>query len=184
MPILGLLASAISGNLFALSGAYDSIATTTLATATSSITFSSIPATYTHLQIRGFARHNTTSDNTVIQLNGDTGSNYSLHYLVGTGGGSFTAGAEASAARTYIDILTTSATSFSGSVTDILDYANTSKYKTMKTLAGIELNGSGSIWFATGLWMNTAAVTSIVVKPGTGNFSANTQFALYGIKGA
>ena len=169
---------------FEPSGAYDSIATTTVGSGgSSSITFSSIPATYTHLQIRGIANKASGSDNTVIQLNGDTAANYATHYLYGDGA-TASAGAATSNTFVYVDVLTVSATSFSASITDILDYANTSKYKTTRSLAGQDLNGSGTIWLASGLWMSSNAVTSIVLKPTAGNFSQYTQFALYGIKGA
>jgi hypothetical protein len=85
MPILGIMASQISGHLFAPSGAYDSIATTTLSSPAASITFSSIPATYTHLQIRGIARSTAAAGNVSIAYNSDTGSNYAGHDLYGDG---------------------------------------------------------------------------------------------------
>jgi len=184
MPILGIMASAISGNLFAPSGAYDSIATTTLSTPTTSITFSSIPATYTHLQIRGISQKSTNSDNTHIVLNGDTGSNYATHYLIGDGSSASSA-AETTTSRAYVNVLTQSSTSFAASITDILDYTNTNKYKTIRTLAGIDLNGTGSVWLVSGLWMSASAVTSITLRPTAAqNFATYTSFALYGIKGA
>jgi hypothetical protein len=183
MPILGIMASQISGHLFGPTGAYDSIATTTLSTATASITFSSIPATYTHLQIRGIARRSSGSTNTIVRFNSDSGSNYATHYLVGNGA-SASAGAESSATRFYLDILTSSATSYAASVMDILDYSNTNKYKTAKTLSGIDLNGSGTVWMASGLWMNTNAITTVTLSLDSGsNFEQYSSFALYGIKG-
>ena len=173
--------SGMAGNTLIYPGSYESIATTTLTTATASITFSSIPATYTHLQIRGIAQKSTNSDNTHIVLNGDTGSNYATHYLIGNGS-TASAGAEASTTRAYIDVLTQSSTSFSASITDILDYTNTNKYKTIRTLAGIDLNGTGNVWLASGLWMSSSAVTSITLRPTAAqNFATYTSFALYGI---
>ncbi len=179
-PILGIWASAQTASSF---GDYESIAATTVGSGgSSSITFSSIPQTYSHLQIRAIANKASGSDNTVIQFNGDTANNYATHYLFGNGT-TASVGAEASTSRAYVDVLTASATSFSGFITDILDYANTSKNTTIRTLAGIDLNGSGTVWLASGLWMNTNAVTSIVLKPTAGNFSQHSSFALYGIKG-
>ena len=183
MPILGIIASAISGNLFAPSGAYDSIATTTLSTATASITFSSIPQTYTHLQIRFFG--NAGSNDTFFRLNGDTGSNYVRHYLYGSGS-SAAAGAslsQTSGSLGYIAV-TADTNIFGTAVFDLLDYTNTNKNKTTRSLSGYDNNGGGLIVLYSGLWLNTAAVTSITVLPNTGNFNQYTQAALYGIKGA
>ena len=81
-PILGIYASQISGHLFAPSGAYDSIATTTVgAGGASSITFSSIPSTYTHLQVRITAKGNRgiVIENAYLTFNGDSGTNYNAH---------------------------------------------------------------------------------------------------------
>ena len=185
MPVLGIVASQISGHLFAPSGAYDSIATTTLATATSTITFSSIPATYTHLQLR-IVGGNSTTFQCNMQFNSDTASNYSSHRLTGTGA------ATAAAARTSVtslNILSYGGLYFASSiaaasVVDILDYANTNKYKTTRSLSGWDANGSGYIEFESGLWQSTTAINRIDFTMGSGNFAADTKFALYGIKGA
>ena len=67
---------------------------------------------------------------------------------------------------------------------DILDYKDTTKYTTMRGLAGQDSNGSGGVELVSGLWMNTAAVTAISVTPNTGTFQQYTSFALYGIKRA
>jgi hypothetical protein len=189
-PILGIYASQISGHLFAPSGAYDSIATVTVgAGGSSSITFSSIPNTYTHLQVRGIARstRSATSDYIALQLNSDTGSNYAYHGLEGDGS---TASAFGLATQTFMDVERASAASatasvFGASVFDILDYANTNKYKTMRNLGGIDNNGSGSVFLTSGLWQNTNAVTTITLKAqgGTSNFAQYSSFALYGIRG-
>jgi hypothetical protein len=70
-------------------------------------------------------------------------------------------------------------------VADIFDYTNTSKYTTMRTLAGCDTNGNGEMGFKSGLWMNTNAVTTItIVNNDSSNFSQYSSFALYGIKGA
>lgn len=67
-------------------------------------------------------------------------------------------------------------------VIDVLDYANTNKYKTVRSLNGIELNGSGVIEFNSGNWRNTAAITSIEFVTASGNFNVGSTLALYGIK--
>jgi hypothetical protein len=69
-------------------------------------------------------------------------------------------------------------------VVDILDYANTNKYKTTRNLMGFDYNGSGTIRSISGLWMSTSAINSITLTTGTSsNWQGDTQFALYGIKG-
>jgi len=91
MPILGVVASGISGHLWAPSQDYVSISTATVTSGgQASITFSSIPTTYTHLQIRGIARENAGGGASTIgmsiQFNGDSGTNYtSSHVLYGNG---------------------------------------------------------------------------------------------------
>jgi hypothetical protein len=78
----------------------------------------------------------------------------------------------------------TSANIFTVAVIDILDYSNTNKYTTIRTLQGYDSNGSGNIRFNSGLWMNTAGVTDIKIFPdGAASFVQYSHFALYGIKG-
>jgi hypothetical protein len=75
---------------------------------------------------------------------------------------------------------------FSASIVDILDYANTSKYKTIRVLAGADVNNQTGTTFglSSGSWRSTSAVTSITIGTSGFNFAQYTQFALYGIKGA
>lgn len=179
MPILGVIASGISGNLY--SASYESIATVTGNGSATSLTFSSISATYQHLQIRGIAK---TASDTVFYLrfNADTGSNYSRHSLYGNGTTAATLG---DANMTEIGQIRASTTTsiYSGSVIDILDYKDTNKYKTVRLLTGCDFNGSGIVMLSSGSWRNTNAITSITLRCDTA-FDSNSTFALYGIKGA
>jgi hypothetical protein len=191
-PILGIYASQISGHLFAPSGAYDSIATTTVgAGGASSITFSSIPSTYTHLQIRGIARTTASQDRESIKLtfNSDTGSNYARHSLWGSGSSvsAYGGASEAYVLLTDFAAATATASIFGTAITDILDYANTNKNTTVRSLGGVDLNAAVTVFdgLNSGLWMNTAAVSSITLTPFSGsNLTQYSSFALYGIKGA
>jgi hypothetical protein len=192
MPILGVIASQISGHLTPPdTGAMFPLGMVSVGSGGSStITFSSIPATYTHLQIRAIARSTRASVNNVyvnMQINSDTGSNYSYHDLYGDGS-TPTAGAITSANQNYIQRITAStatASVFGTFVIDILDYANTNKYKTLRSLGGFDLNGSGQIYLVSGLWRNTNAITTLqFTSQATGDFAQYSQFALYGIKGA
>ena len=188
MPILGIIASSASPNVFANS--YESIATSAGGAAT--ITFSSIPATYQHLQLRAMVRvtsGTSGTDNLGFRLNSDSGSNYAYHYLSGTG-----ASATASAGTSQTGMLVRDMiprNSFTANVygvliIDILDYKDTNKYKTTRTLSGMDGNGSGTVALNSGLWQSTSAVTSISLYDfdNTGYaFSSDSSFALYGIKG-
>ena len=157
---------------------YESIATAT--GGSTSVTFSSIPSTYTHLQIRGIAAgvNNTFADMT---FNADTATNYSQHDIYGDGA---SAGAEAGATRANIPVtaLPNVANIYNGLVIDILDYANTNKYKTARILQGRDTNGGGTIYFMSGSWRSTSAISSITITSRSGNIASNSTFALYGIK--
>ncbi len=173
-------------------GDYDSIATNTVGSGgVSSVTFSSIPSTYKHLQIRWLMRSNRATgynDALRFRFNSDTGSNYSNHLLYGDGTGAY---ADAGTNTTSMPLGYGSsnnniASSFGAGVIDILDYANTSKYTTGRGLTGLSTNGAGdeTIGLASGSWRNLNAVTSITIFPGTGTlFNEYTQIALYGVKG-
>lgn len=183
-PILGIFASA-QQSAFAI-GDYESIATVTVgAGGSATVGFSSIPSTYTHLQIRVIAKMTSAGGpySNRITFNSDTGANYADHYLSGSGS-SATAGSgvPVNAIRQW-DYTGSGATNIFGvGVIDILDYASTNKNKTTRALAGYDANGSGYIYFSSGLWRNTSAITSITFTPESGSYAEFTQFALYGIK--
>jgi hypothetical protein len=184
MPNLGIIASSISGKLTS----YDSIATTTVgAGGTASITFSSIPQTYRHLQIRGIGRTNRTAggadDNLKITLNSDT--TYSWHYLLGDGASASAGGGTSSSAMLQVGLPgATATTAFSASIVDLLDYTSTAKNKTIRTLSGYDTNGGGFIGFSSGLdYATPAAITSITISSwNAATLVQYTQFALYGVK--
>ena len=161
---------------------YESIATISVGSGgASDVTFSSIPSTFTHLQIRFLARSSGSPD-TQVQYNGDTtSSNYRSHLLYGDGS-SATASTLANSA--YVGYIATASNTFGVSVVDVLDYASTSKYKTVRTLAGYDANGSGYAILYSHLWLSTSAISSLKIYPNSGTFSQYSQFALYGIKGS
>jgi hypothetical protein len=188
-PILGIYASQISGHLFSPSGAWDSIATTTVgAGGQASVTFSSIPSTYTHLQIRALGRSSfaNTFSSIEIQFNADTGANYAWHYLKGSGSAASSSASTSDTVMRAIDFVSASQASgiFSAYTMDILDYTNTSKNTTMRIFGGADCNGSGGMDLHSGAWFNTSAVTSIkLAASNASNFEQYSSFALYGIKG-
>ena len=159
------------------------IATTTLNVATSTVTFSSIPQDYTHLQIRGIVltSSNFTSD-VKVNFNNDTGNNYSVHGLYGNGS---TANSYSSLSAGYAILGIQGQTSAPATfIVDILDYTNTSKFKTIRSLAGADNNGSGALYYHSSNWRSLSAITNITIAPfSTTNFNQYSSFALYGIKG-
>lgn len=177
----------LAGNDVILPGSYDAIGTATVgAGGQSSVAFTSIPATYKHLQIRFLSRDVSGASYFTVQFNGDTSaSNYTWHTLKGDGA-SVTAGAATTGTfpGTVIDQAAGAGTSiFSTGIVDILDYANTNKYKTIRSLVGFDANGSGAVNPQSSLWVNTAAINSITfVYNGGINIDQYSSFALYGIK--
>lgn len=184
----GPAGSASASTAIVTAGSYDSIASTTVgAGGTATVTFSSIPATYTHLQIRGLYR----IPGNVLYFNVTTsaGVNYGVrrHYLSAGNGNSVYAGTDlgSSGNGTYIDLYvggSMPANIFGGFVFDILDYANTGKYKTFRSLGGYE-DAESSINIISGFFNTTNAITSIQLK-GSSTIAQYSSFALYGIKGA
>ena len=189
-PILtGVIASGISGHLtppWSPEGAYDSLATVSLSTATASITFSGIPSGYKHLELRYIGRTTHTSQTFgKVSMNGDTStSNYRAHDLFGTGTSAIASdyGGQTGIAIQKFPGTNSASGIFGAGILTILDYANTSKYKTARNLGGQDSNGSGEIDFVSGLWMSTSAITSFSIVLSSGNIDTNSQFALYGVK--
>lgn len=175
--------SFLDGNSAYIPSSFESIATAN-GSGVTNITFSSIPGTYKHLQIRGIINV-AAATSAKFQFNGDTGSNYAVHNLYGNGA---SAAANGTASRTIIDLgrnvnFPSDASIYGAFIFDILDYANTSKYKTTRSFMGTDTNGAGAagVDLESGLWMSTAAITSINLN-WTFNGGTGTSIALYGIK--
>jgi hypothetical protein len=194
MPILGIWASQ---NYPRITNSYESIATFTVGSGgSSSIQFNSIPQTYKHLQIRALITTPSISsiyDNTTF--NGDTGANYSWHFLYGN---KTTAGTDASSSASFLRLWTLGSGPYGSGTTgwpatgvvDILDYTNTNKYKTTRGLAGGDSNSNSQpsiVGLASGSWRNTAAITSITINAfavgSATTFGQYSSFALYGVRG-
>lgn len=187
-PILGIYAS---GQQLANSTSYESIATVTVgAGGAASVSFTGIPSTYQHLQLRALVRTTNTTDSTGTYLNylinSNTGANYDNHVLKGNGSSPEAAFVGASQTGAYLERFpgaNQTANSFGVMVLDILDYANTSKYKTVRNLSGFDSNGEGQVGIFSTLWQQTTAISGLSFTPVSNNFAQYTSFALYGIKG-
>ncbi len=185
--ILGALGGAAGA-----SSSYESIASATGTGSSGVITFSSIPATYKHLQIRGIAKDTYAGVfelPTRVRFNSDTGNNYTMHNLNGNGT-TVTAQGDATGTNAFFKFrgsnLSTDATYANMnavSILDIIDYADTSKYKTARGFSGSDRNGAGSIFLISGLWLSTSAISTITLTADGTNWTTSTTFALYGIKG-
>jgi hypothetical protein len=172
-------------------GDFETIASTVVSSPVASVTFSSIPADYKHLQVRILGRTTRANASATISLrfNGDTGATWSTHDFTGDGA---TASSGGGGSRTYDYVgvclgTGSSATAdiFGAGITDILDYADTNKYKTIRTLTGKDVNGStGSVALLSANWRDTDAITTILFTDSSfANLDTGTSIALYGIKG-
>jgi hypothetical protein len=170
---------------------YELIESQILGSTAASITFSSLATysgVYKHLQIRMTARMTGSSGfaHSLVRFNADTGNNYAHHRLGGYGSNPVESGASTSQNHIYAGSIMTSnqaASSFSGSVIDILDPFSTSKNTTVRSLQGAPGGTNNNIELRSGAWFNTASVTTISLTPVSDNYSIGSRFSLYGIKG-
>lgn len=169
---------------------YESIATVTPSGGPQTITFSSIPSTYQHLQIRMNWKPNNSGTGTsgfYLRVNGATGNNATAHQLAGNGsttnvfGYSSTDIGDLLMLSTPTGVGTGASNIFSASIIDVHNYISTTQNKTFRHIGGYDANGSGSISLNSGVWLSTSAITQIEIKKGEG-FADGSTFALYGIK--
>lgn len=176
-PILGIWASSRPtvapdlGSMFPL-GVF-----TVPSSGTSTIDFTNIPQTYKHLQIRATYNNLTTARNVGMTLNTSVASTR-WHYIYGNGASMF-AGESTQNLITVQDGI--SSTNMYAMVVDILDYTNTNKNKTVRTLLGYDNNGNGIVQFSSNLYATTSAITAIRLAIADFNFVTGSQFALYGV---
>jgi hypothetical protein len=183
--LIGIIAS--SGGV-AVSNSFESIATVNVTTAVTSISFTSIPTTYQHLQIRCLTRNQSgaTASSMSVRFNSDTTNAYTSHLLVGDGT-SATADGGTLFDKNYSQVTTgnnSASNVFAAQIIDVLDYDDTNKYKTIRAVSGFDDNSVGTIRLGSSLWTNTSAISSIqIFNYGGSNFLQYSTFALYGIKG-
>lgn len=148
-----------------------------------SLTFSNIPATYRHLQIRFVAALSAGPDQARMTLNGDTTASYAFHRFYGNGSSVFSDGGGGASNMLPLAFYGASLSTSGVGVIDILDYSNTSKNKTLRGLTGYDANGSGLIQLGSGLLTKTNAVTSITFGyNGSATILQNSTFSLFGVK--
>jgi hypothetical protein len=175
---------ALLGSYAASKDSYNSIATLSGTGSSGMITFSSIPSTYKHLQFRFYSLSTGAADWVFTQFNNDTTTaNYRQHRLWGDGGGGVSSQTNSGDPEIKFNFIGGSTTQPSTGVMDILDYANTNKNKTMRTFFGYDENGAGQVNFISGLYMSTAAISTVRFRLLSSSFATSTRIALYGIKG-
>jgi hypothetical protein len=161
---------------------YEPIATTTLGTAAATITFSSIPSTYTDLRLV-FVFSGNAAVNPRFRFNGDTGTNYSQTALMGDG-----ATPQSTAATNQNLLRFTLYNGLAAGVIglrtlDVFSYTG-STFKTCLTTNSSDSNGSGQVGRDVGLWRSTSAITQIELISGSSTFDVGSTATLYGIKNA
>lgn len=184
MPLLAVRGNGPAGayGFGAASGkaaAMTAIASNTLSTTTASVTFSSIPSTYDDLMIVVYGR-NTSGASTWLRFNSDTASNYSVTWLYGDG-----SSAISSRVTSQTSLYSAIASSpVMAQTIHVLNYANTTNFKTTINRTAQDNNGTGYVDLTSGLWRSTSAITSITIGHNAYDFQTGSVFALYGIKKA
>jgi hypothetical protein len=158
---------------------YVPLSSVTLSTAQSQVTFSNIPQIYTDLVLVCNTGATTGAPEIYVQVNGDTGTNYSYTILYGTGtaAGSTRVSSYTSMRIAYYSPATTTLGQ-QVSITNFQNYTNSTTYKTVLTRSSGATNGVDAI---VGLWRNTAAISAITIAPSGSTFLAGSTFSLYGI---
>jgi hypothetical protein len=162
---------------------YEPIATNTLGSAAATVTFSSIPGTYTDLVLVISARMSGGGGASAIQaqFNSDTASNYSFTLVTGTGSSVDSSGAS-SQTQMAVGLATDTAGEWSTNIIQVMNYSNTTTNKTVLARAGIASDRTRAL---VNLWRSTSAITSIlIINNGSVNFVAGSTFTLYGILAA
>jgi len=180
---LGLLSQGGGGGG---AGSFELIQTSNGTGSSGIIDFTSIPATYKHLQIRYTAKNTSTSADLNITFNNVTTANYARKHLLGNGTATSAAQTVSAANISLLDGIAPSTTAnvTTNGVIDILDYAESTKNKTLRAMYGlIQASTTSRIYVASGFLESTTAVSRITFTASGNNFSTVSRFSLYGIKG-
>lgn len=162
---------------------YEPIATNTLGSATSSVTLSSIPSTYTDLVLVVMATNTGGATDIFLTINGDTGTNYSYTWIT-TNASTVTSGRVSSTANLRNGYYGIPGSTFGYlAVTHLLNYSNTTTNKTLITRSGNASTGGGTDAIVA-LWRSTSAINSLQLRASTGTFGSGSTFTVYGIKAA
>ena len=159
-----------------MTATYEKIATTTLGSATATITFSSISGSYTDLVLVLAGKNDAAGNRAArLQFNSDSGSNYSYTYIQSDGSSSTATRASSQTTMQFGN--------FTGeqslSIINIQNYSNTTTYKTASTKTSAP---NTVVQAFVGLWRSTSAITRIDLTLNADNFNTGCVATLYGIK--
>lgn len=159
---------------------YEPIATQTVSgTSTATVTFTSIPSTYTDIIVVINAGYETDSRDVTWQVNNDTGSNYSTTNVNADSTSAYSSRGS-NQVKFYSNCL--GYPSAGTGIICLMDYANTTTFKTAISRNGTPTNMAQA---AVHLWRSTAAINRLDFFPNvSGNFSSGSTFTLYGIAAA
>jgi hypothetical protein len=162
---------------------YEPIATTTLGSAQATVTFSSIPSTYTDLVLVTIATTSVGGRDYNLRFNSDTGSNYSFTVLAGSGSAASSTRASNTSSTGLYTVAGTSTSTPGVVISQILNYSNTTTYKTIIQRGN---EPAGEVCAGVSLWRSTSAISTIAItaSTGSGNWNSGSTFTLYGIKAA
>lgn len=189
MPLISTFAGAALRPFGFTSGAgeppaaFELISTQLLSSTIASVSFTSLPSNYKHLQLRIVGRQNSSYSYPTGQIifNSDSGANYAWHRLQGAGGSLGSVGVASQNNMNFgmFDDAASTANAYAATIVDILDAFSTNKYKTIKTLGG---NAEPRVDMRSGLWLSSSAISSITIT-GDGSWVSGSRFSLYGVKG-
>ena len=174
--------------------AYDLLLTEIIPGSQASVTFSDLNSTYgstyQHLQIRMVARSDEAGSSNLrdlrIQVNADTGTNYSAHVLRGDGAGIYSNAAisqnSVATATAMLPRPSNPTTQFGAAIIDVLDAFESSKNTTFRIVGGAKPDGEDQVFISGGAWLNTNALTEIKIFANSGNLGENSRFSLYGLR--
>lgn len=173
-------------------GAFEPLAVVTVGSGgASSVEFSGIPSTYSHLQVRVTAQTSRSTygnDSLSMRMNNDATAYYSYHGITGDGSGTSSFGSS-SQTSIYLGykLGTTTSGAFGIFIINILNYSDISTNTTVSNLAGVDIAGTiagygGEVELSSGGWYSTNQVKSLTFIPANANFTENSKFSLYGVK--
>lgn len=177
----------LAGNAAFIPTSFESIATVTAAGGETSLNLTSIPSTYSSLQLRWIARTSRGGPYGyfAIRFNSDSSAVYTKHSLWADGA-NVNATAATGTAQSEITYAASGATAGAGTfgvgILDLHNYASTTQNKTYRSFDGNDNNGTGNVEICSGLWINTSAITAINLVTTAHTFTAGTTFSLYGVK--
>lgn len=163
--------------------AYELLETQVLSSTTSSVTFTNISQDYKHLQLRYLGRLSTSGDYQNFRFNGDTGTNYDSHNLVGRSSTAFSSAYTNQSSIRYLSPVASDSNEFNIGTMDILDYT-AAKNKTIRLVNGKDTSAyyaDAYVSIGSGQWRNTSAITSITIF--APNLTTGSRYSLYGIRG-